>query len=226
MTIASGERVDAPVQQAVLVAPSDGAGSFFPATASGQPLALAGFGLTLGLLSLANVGWINLSALGIIVPVAFSYGSLALILGGWWDFRANNLFGSMWAVSYGCFWLSVALLLGFFAPGVAKAAGANHFGDAFGAYLLLWAVFTAYMTVGSWFIAKPAFVAFALTAVVFVVLGLSDIVSGGIADTLRKTGGYLGIVDALVAWYLSAALMLLQTTGRQLLPIWPYTPKG
>jgi uncharacterized protein len=225
MTIASPERVAAP-PQTVLVAPAEGAGAFFPATASGQPLALAGFGLTLGLLSLANAGWIDLSALGIIVPVAFSYGSVALILGGVWDFRADNLFGSMWAVSYGCFWLSVALLLAFFAPGVVKSAGANNFGDAFGAYLLLWAGFTAYMTVGSWFIAKPAFAAFALTTVVFTALGLSNILSGGIVETLRTTGGYLGILDAAVAWYLSAALMLLQTTGRQLLPVWPYSPKA
>jgi uncharacterized protein len=213
--------------QQALYAPAEGKDYFFPSTASGQPLALAGFGLTLGLLSLGNAEWISLKALGIIVPVAFAYGAVALILAGIWDFRANNLFGSMWSVSYGCFWISLALLIQVYGPQITATAGAGAYADAFGAYLILWGILTAWMTIGSYFIAKPAFVAFALLALVFFVLGVANILApGGTSDTLRKLGGYIGIVDAAVAWYLSAALVLNTTAGRQLLPLWPYMPRA
>ncbi len=218
---------DAALAQRVLNAPEHGKDYFFPSTASGQPLALAGFALTLALLSLGNAEWIKLSALGIVVPVALGYGAIALILAGLWDFRGNNLFGAMWAVSFGCFWISLALLIQFFGPRIAVSAGAGGYADAFGAYLILWGIFTAYMTVGAYFIAKPAFVAFLLLAVVFFVLGISNLIApGGASDGLRKLGGYIGIVDAAVAWYLSAALVINSTSGRQMLPIWPYTPRS
>lgn len=188
-------------------------------SASGQPLALAGFALSLGLLSLANAEWIDINALGLIVPLAFGYGAVALLLAGMWDFRANNLFGATWAVSFGCFWLTLALLLGFFADDVVSAAGAPAFTDGFAWFLVLWGIFTAYMTVGAYFIARPAFVAFALLALMFFVLAIANFAD---SSGWRILGGYIGLVDALVAWYLSAALIINTTADRQLLPIWPY----
>lgn len=210
----------AALAERVLSAPGHGRNYFFPATASGQPLALAGFALTLGLLSLGNAGWINLNALGIVVPAALAYGGLALILAGLWDFRYDDLFGAMWAVSFGCFFITLALLIQFVGPQVVAAAGASAYADAFGAYLLLWAIFSAYMTVGAYFIAKTAFLTFLLLAIVFLILGIANLLApGGASDGLRQLGGYVGLVDAAVAWYLSAALMLNTTSGRQLLPI-------
>lgn len=217
----------AALAEQVLSAAEHGKDYFYPSTASGQPLALAGFALTLGLLSLGNAEWIDLSALGIVVPVALGYGAVALILAGLWDFRANNLFGSMWAVSFGCFWLTLALLIQFFGAQITAAAGPEAYADAFGAYLILWGIFTAYMTVGSYFIAKPAFVAFLLLAVIFFILGFSNLAAPSDAsDNLRVLGGYIGMVDAAVAWYLSAALVINATSGRRLMPIWPYVPRS
>lgn len=212
--------------QRVLNEPQHGSEYLYPATASGQPLALGGFGLSLAMLSVINAGWVTGNSLGFVVVAAWSFGSVAMIVAGIWDFRANNLFGSMWAIAYGCFWISIGLVLQFVGPSVAAAAGTDGFGDAFGTYLVLWGIFTAYMMVCAYFVAGPAFVAFLLTAVVFVVVGTSYITSpSNLSDSLLKVGGYVGIVDAAVAWYLSAALAINATAGRPLLRFWPYPYK-
>lgn len=212
--------------QRVLNEPQHGSDYLYPPTASGQPLALAGFGLALAMLSVINAEWVTRDSLGFVVAAAWSFGSVAMIVAGIWDFRANNLFGSMWAIAYGCFWISIGLVLQFVGPQVTTAAGPAGFGDAFGTYLVLWGIFTAYMMVCAYFIARPAFIAFFLTAVVFVVVGAAYISSpGDLSDSLLNVGGYVGIADAAVAWYLSAALVINSTAGRQLLRFWPYPYK-
>lgn len=192
-----------------------------PAPASGQPLSLAGFALTLAILSIVNAGWLGSNAAGIIVPAAYAYGAIALIIGGLWDFRANNVFGYVWSISFGCFWLSLALILQFFAADLISAAGAKSFGHAFGAYLVLWGIFTIYMSVAAYFVAKPAVIAFSLSAFVFVAVGVTNI-AGPSLHWLTTTAGYAGLIDALIAGYVSAALVINTTSGAQRLPIWPY----
>ncbi len=201
-----------------------GAGRFFPATASGIALTLTSFALPTALLSLINVGWLDAGTVAVVIPVAYAYGALAALIGGLWEFRANSLFGATVSVSFGSFWIGTGLLLQFFGPQVSEAAGADAFGNSFGAYLLLWAIFSAYMAVGAYFIVKPALVTLVLVVVLLVVLGAANIVApGGLSET--QLGGYVGLTAALVAWYLSAALVINTTSGRDLLPIWPYSPK-
>lgn len=206
----------------VLTAPEHGSGFYFPPTAGGFTLSLMAFAYSLGLLSIANADWINISALGIIVPVAFSYGAIGLIIGGVWDFRANNLLAAVAGVSYGTFWFSLALLLQFFGSDIAKATGGPGFFDAVGAYLILWGIFTLLLAAAAYYVAWWPFVMLIGLAAVFIVLGIGDMYApGNAADDVRKAGGYVGIVDAAMAWYLAAALLVNTTTGRYLLPIFP-----
>jgi succinate-acetate transporter protein len=204
-----------------------GAGVHFPITASGQAIALTGFGFALGMLSLINAELVTLNATGFMVAVTLSIGSIALIIGGLWDFRGNNLFGATWAIAFGAFWISVGLILQFVGGAVVEAAGPEGFADAFGAYLLLWAGFTAFMAVAAWFVARAAFAIFLVLVVVFLLLGISNTSApGSLSNTLREIGGYVGLVDAALAWYLAAALTINVTIGRQVLPIGPYPYGG
>jgi len=203
-----------------LTDPAGGGGLFFAATPSGTPLGLAGFGFGLLLLSFVNAGWLAPGAAGVVVAVAFGLSAVALLTGGVMDFRAGALFGGVWQVLYAGFWLSLGLLLQFYGPQVTAAAGADAFNDAFGAYVLVWAALTAYLAVGAYYIAKPAFACFALLVVLELVIGFAYL--GGASESLLKVGGYLGIIDALLAWYVSATLVINTTAGRNLLPLWPY----
>jgi succinate-acetate transporter protein len=203
----------------------DGTGRFFPATASGVALTLASFSLPTALLSLINVGWLDAKTVGVVIPVAYAYGALAALIGGLWEFRSNSLFGATVGVSFGCFWIGTGLVLQFFGATVTKAAGADAFGKTFGAYLILWAIFSAYMAVGAYFIVKPAFMTLVLIVVLLSVLGLANIIGGGTGANLTKLGGYVGLAAAAVSWYLSAALVINTTSGKDIMPLFPYTPR-
>lgn len=209
----------------VLREPEHGTGYFYPAVATGVPLAVACFGFSLATLSLANAAIIDPAAIGLFVPVALATGGLGMFTGGVAEFRGGNVFGGTFGVIYACFLLTTAIIIQFFSPGIIAAAGADGYGDAFGAYLLLWAVFTAILTVGARYINLPALIAFGLLAVVYVVLGINSIVQPD-SDTLAKIGGWIGLVDSATAWYLASALVLNATSGREMLPLFPYTPRS
>jgi uncharacterized protein len=193
-------------------------------TASGVPLALAGFGFSLTILSLANTGILDQRTAPMFVPVAMGTGALAMLVGGIWEFRRNNLFGATFCAVYGCFLFTTALIVQFYAPIVTAAAGAANFSHMFGAYLIVWALFTAMLAVGARSVNAPAFLAFVLLVVVYVLLGIGNLVGSPAAATaLTKAGGWVGLADSLAAFYLCSAIVLNDVSGRSLLPIWSIT---
>lgn len=214
----SGDGVSELVQQ-VMTAPTRGSSYLFPSTSSGTPLALTGFAFGLTLLSLIQTNWLDATTMGILVPVAFGLSAIATLSGGLWEFRANNLFGSVWEIIYAGFWLSLGLILSTYAAQITKAAGAVRFREAFGVYLIILAIATFAMMIASYFVAAPAFAAFVVLVMLEFVIGLGYLL--GNVD-LRKAGGYLGLIDALLAFYVAAVLVINTTAERTLLPLWPY----
>ena len=161
------------------------------------------------------------------VAVAIGTGALGLLIGGLWDFRGGNLFGGTFGVAYALFLLTTGLLLRFFAPTIITGVGANAFGDAFGAWLIMWAIFTAVMAVGAYTINMPAFLAFALLFALYVILGIAGL--GGTASwvtTLTKIGGWVALADAVAAWYLGFGVLLNTTVGREMMPLFPHRAAG
>ena len=135
-----------------------------------------GFGFSVLALSMANAELFNLNA-SLFVPVAFGVGGLGMLVGGLMEFRNGNLFGATFGVIYACFLFTTPMILRWFAPEItlARVAGVGGFGDSFGAYLLMWAVFTAFMTYGAYYVNLPAFLAFLLLTVVYVLAGIVNI---------------------------------------------------
>jgi len=190
-------------------------------TASGVPLALAGFGFSLTILSLANTGIVDQLTALMFVPVAMGTGALAMLVGGLWEFRANNLFGATFCAVYACFLFTTALIVQFYAPMITAAAGATNFNRMFGAYLIVWALFTAMLAVGARAVNLPALTAFVLLVAVYVLLGIANLVgSAPTATALTKAGGWVGLADSFAAFYLCSAIVLNDVSGRTLLPIW------
>jgi succinate-acetate transporter protein len=195
---------------------------FAPQQGIGVSLAVGSFGFSVLVLGLADARVFTPNAIGIFAPVAMGMGAFGLLIGGLWEFRANNIFGGTFAVFYAGFLLTTGLILKTFSPGIVDAAGAGGFGDAFGAWLLLWCVFTVLLSVGAYYINMPAFLAFTLLEIAYLLLGVASI--GGTGDTvdfLTKAGGWALIADGIVAWYLSWALAVNPLAGDRL-PVWPY----
>lgn len=193
---------------------------YFQESASGVPLAVFGFGFSLFVLSFSNAEIVPAAA-NLFVAVALGTGALAMLIGGLWEYRNGNLFGGTFGVGYACFLFTTALMLRWIAPEITKAAGANAFGDAFGAYLIIWAVFTAFFALGAWRINMPAFIAFALLVVVYAVSGIYNI-SHPSGTGLLKIAGWVGVVDSCAAWYLGFGLVLNPMFDHDVLPLMPY----
>jgi succinate-acetate transporter protein len=193
---------------------------FSPEAGIGVSLSVGTFGFSVLVLGFVNSGVVTSDAGAIFVAVAFGTGALGLFIGGMWEFRANNIFGGTFALFYSAFLLTTGLILRFFAGPITDSAGADGFGDAFGMWLLLWCVFTLMLAYGAWYINMPAFLAFILLAIGYLIFGITNIKAG--ADSgLTKLGGWVLIVDGVVAWYLSWALAVNPLVARKL-PLWPH----
>jgi uncharacterized protein len=193
--------------------------------ASGVPLAVFAFGFSIITLGLANAELFNLNA-SLFIPVALGTGALGMLVGGIAEFRNGNLFGATFGVAYACFLFTTPMILRWFAPEIAldRVAGVGGFGDAFGAYLLVWAIFTAFFTVGAYYINLPAFLAFLLLTIVYVLAGIVNITSPS-SNFLLNLSGWIAIVDGICAWWVGMGLVLNDMGPRPIFPM-PSYPYG
>ncbi|MER6330198.1 acetate uptake transporter [Streptomyces sp. NPDC014983] len=184
------------------------------AWADPAPLGLAAFALTTLLLSIVNTNLLKETA-GILpaLGLAAFYGGLAQFAAGLMEFRRGNTFGATAFVSFAAFWLSYWWI----APRVALAGDAHN---ALGLFLLGWAIFTAYMTVGALRVSLPVLAVFVLLTLTFLFLAIGSF-QGGAGYAMTEVGGWFGIFTGLAAWYASAAIVINETHGRTVLPVGP-----
>jgi succinate-acetate transporter protein len=178
------------------------------------PLGLAAFAMTTFVLSMFNADLVSRSGETITLGLALTYGGLAQMLAGMWEFRTGNTFGAVAFTSFGAFWLSFWAFNQFYATSI-PAADAGH---AVGLYLIAWGIFTTYMFVASLRTTGAIALVFILLAVAFFLLGIGN---ARASDSLIKAGGWVGLATAIVAWYASFAAVTNSTFGRTVLPVVP-----
>jgi uncharacterized protein len=199
-------------QQTIMMAP----------VADPAPLGLGAFALTTFLLSAANAGWMTKATGSAWLGYAFAYGGLCQLLAGMWEFRNRNVFGATAFSTYGGFWIGIGLWALLVAPppaGAGPVAAAAHAAAAqkdLGWILLAFAIFNTYMLLWSTQVNAAVFA-------VFLTLEATEIIlfAGNFAAStgLVKTGGYVGVLTALVAWYTSAAGVINGMRGAPLVPV-------
>jgi uncharacterized protein len=187
------------------------------------PLGLAGFAGTTFFLSVVNTNMLGSSVQTIVLGLALFYGGLAQMLAGMWEFAKGNTFGAVAFSSYGAFWLSFWYLLNHLPK--AEVKDVLH---GVGLYLLVWTIFTAYMTIAATRVSGAVLAVFALLTLTFLVLAIGWLTES-VADFLKNDnfwinlGGWLGIVTALAAWYTSFAAVTNWTFKRTVVPVFPRT---
>lgn len=172
------------------------------------PLGLAGFALTTWLLSMINAGWFTGDAMNMVLAVAAAYGGTAQVIAGIMELPRGNTFGATAFVSYGAFWWSFVLFVLFLHDKVP--------GAFVGWYLFMWGVFTFYMWVGTLRAARALQLIFLALWITFFLLAAGEWT--GMAG-LHTAGGYVGLLTALLAFYLSAAEIINEGHKRTVLPI-------
>jgi len=196
-------------------------------TINPAPLGLIAFGLTTFVLSCYNAGIWGIqvgSPPNVIVGLAVFYGGLAQFIAGQWEFAAGNTFGATAFTSYGAFWLAYsAILIPWF--GVIDAyetapAHTKNIDPALGIFLLAWAMFTFFMWFGT-FKSNIAFcLLFFFLTLTFVLLSISEFKRGNlIGNRVKRAGGFIGILTALIAWYIGLARLLTPELSYITLPL-------
>jgi succinate-acetate transporter protein len=178
------------------------------------PLGLAGFALTTFVLSTVNAGWLPDTLTPVVFGLALAYGGIGQFAAGLWEFAKGNTFGATAFCSYGAFWVSYWWLTGHNAADL-PAADAHR---AIGMYLLAWGIFTAYMSVAASRVSLAVLAVFVLLTLTFLLLAWGEFAT---STGITKTGGYVGLLTALAAWYASFAGVTAFTWGRQVFPVGP-----
>jgi succinate-acetate transporter protein len=186
-----------------------------PSIADPGPLGLAGFAMTTFVLSVFNANLLNEGLLTSVLPLALFYGGNAQLLAGMWEFRKGNTFGALAFTSYGAFWLSYYWLV---QNVIAKLQPAGEVHKAVGLYLLVWTIFTAYMTIAAIRTNGAVLAVFVVLSLTFLFLTI-----GAFADKsgITHVGGWLGLITAVLAWYASFAGVTNSTWGKTVMPTWP-----
>jgi len=179
------------------------------------PLGLAAFALTTFLLSTVNAGWLPATVEPAVFGLALAYGGIGQFVAGIWEFAKGNTFGATAFCSFGSFWISFWYLTGHTDFGTASASDVDH---AVGMYLLIWGIFTAYMTVAAARVSSAVLAVFVLLTITFLALAWGEFAG---SDGIHKLGGYLGLLTALAAFYASFAGVTAFTWKRQIAPVGP-----
>ena len=179
------------------------------------PLGLNCFALTTFLLSMHNAGIIGDAAGHTWLTSALILGGLAQILAGMWEYKTRNVFGATAFVSYGSFWVSLALIIIFKTKELIPITEDTVLILAW--FLTAWTIFTFYMWIGSFKTNKALLVTFTLLLATFILLDI-----GHFGDPkFNVIGGFMGVATAIAAWYTSAAGIINTTFGKTVLPIGP-----
>ena len=189
------------------------------ATPQGNPavVGLAGFGVTTLLLQFHNLGWCGT---GVIFCCALAFGGMAQLIAGFQEFKCGNNFGYSAFVSYGAFWIALAVIFMIMdfqgAQGNWIGAHLKITGKDVGYFLLAFTVYTAIMFIGSFAVHFAMFLTFLTLLLGFI--GLDLVFIADMKSVLTLTAIDL-IICALLALYMMAHVIFLQVFGRNVLPV-------
>jgi uncharacterized protein len=185
------------------------------------PLGLAGFAGTTFFLSVINTHMLSDTVLTGVLGLALFYGGIGQFAAGMWEFARGNTFGALAFSSFGAFWLSYWFLVDHVVPGwltSKKPPTVSDIDHALGLYLLVWAIFTAYMTIAATRVSGAVFAVFVFLTLTFVALCIGEFAA---KTGWTKVGGWLGLITAAVAWYASLAGVMNDTAKRVVFPTFP-----
>jgi succinate-acetate transporter protein len=185
-------------------------------TGNPAPLGLIGFGMTTVLLSLANAEILPPTAgVIVVVPLAMAFGGTIQFFAGLLEYREGNTFGTVAFSSFGAFWWWFALLELFAMNGILNS-NAEGYTTVVGAALILWGIFTLYMWVATFRLNWGLWAVFLVLWITFFLLGFGDLLGN---EILYQLGGFTGIIDGLLAMYVSFAEVTNWSFNRTVLPL-------
>ena len=178
------------------------------------PLGLAAFAVTTFMLSMINAKLMPAEITPVVFGVALMYGGVAQLIAGVIQFRTGNTFTGVLFSTFGAFWLSLFAIVQFFVKDIPAAQQ----GQALGLFLYGFGIFTVWIAIASFRTNVVVVVALIGLAATLFVLGAGNYYGRGLTV---ETGGYMGLVVAALAAYLSCAELCEASYKRAVLPVFP-----
>lgn len=179
-------------------------------------LGLTCFGLTTMLLNLHNVGLIKKFDTTI-MGLGFFVGGLAQVIAGVMEYKKGNTFASTAFLAYGTFWISLCFAV--VAGETMKVSFVPKEGLAW--YLVLWGIFTVFMTIGTFKINRVLQFVFITLTVLFAMLAIGFFKGVEAGHGIMLAAGVVGLFTGFAALYLAMAENINELYGKTVLPIWP-----
>lgn len=189
-----------------------------PPIANPGPLGLFAFGITTLLLNIVNSGMVESASISIVLGYGMFYGGLAQMLAAMWEMRRGNTFAATAFGSYSAFWMGLALWHILADAEVLNPS--SEFKGGFAAYLAVWGMFTGLMFVPTLKLNRAVQSIFLTLTILFFLLA-----AGVYNDTVHKIAGFEGIICAFTAIYTAWAMIVNDTWGKEVLPLWPVKAK-
>ncbi|MFM2484894.1 acetate uptake transporter [Celerinatantimonas yamalensis] len=172
----------------------------------GNPAAvgLGGFAMTTFMLQCHNLGWVDI---GPVLWLGIFYGGLAQFVAGYFEFKVGNNFGFSAFVSYGAFWIALALYLifGTNAELVKAYPVLKLSSQGLGFFLVAWTIYTGIMFIASMKHNGALAFLFLTLFLGFFGLVIKELAGSQFIGTLAA---WDLIICALTAWYLMAHAVL------------------
>jgi succinate-acetate transporter protein len=202
----------------MLALPEKGAGLYYAASSDGVSLQLGALSIMLAMLWAFTANIVNPAGLGFMLPVSIAVGGVAIFIGGMWNLRGGVTIAGVIGGLYGVFWLSFGLLLLTQATPLTKAVGPAGFSHDLGLYLWIWAFVSGGLAVATFFVNKTVFAQQAVLTLVFIALGIGYSSAPGGSGMLH-IGGWLSLIDGILAYFISMALVINATAGKTIVPV-------
>ncbi|VVT58146.1 uncharacterized protein SAPINGB_P006060 [Magnusiomyces paraingens] len=170
------------------------------------PLGVAGFSMSLFIVSLINTGARDVSNGALAAGLCMVYSGLIELIAGIWCIVAENTWAATLITSFSGFWISYGfILIDAFGMVSAYKDTPGQLQSVLGFYLVGWTLFSAVM----WsFTFRSTWVLFSLMFFVVIILCL---LSAGqflllshptTATNCTKAGGVIGVFTAFIGWYI------------------------
>ncbi|CAG8663682.1 588_t:CDS:2 [Ambispora gerdemannii] len=181
-----------------------------------HPLGLASFGVTTFVFSFYNLGVCGIEHENVGLGLALFYGGFTQFVAGMWEMHLGNTLPATLFSSYGAFWLSFGLI-SLPSSGISAAyTDIKEYDYAIGIFLSSWAIFTIIMLICSQRTNNCMISALFLLFWVYVCLVLGKFTGQRV---FTKISGGIGVVLAILSYYMTLANMLTKVNSCFTLPI-------
>jgi uncharacterized protein len=183
-----------------------------------MPLGLAGFASATFTISVALAGWFGPGFVVMAIPVALVFGGIGQFLAGMWAFRRGNVLAATAFSAFGAFNAAWAILewliLNHTLPGIA---GGGNPAYVTGIFVLTFSLIALYLGIAAMRVNRVVVAILLILAIAYLFDGIGIMIGG--FNPVLAIGGYAGLLTSLIAFYLSAAIVINSASEREMLPV-------